>query len=549
LEREKRCRREADGEIIKLRAAINGVKLNDSEVDALLPPVEEEEIPETVQEEAVAKLGTASTTATAPAAPQTTEPPPEVTGAEPPNAPQQQSQSQQPKTAKDEDEETKKLKKEAITPEVLTALGKLGIAGAKDHKLFSNEEKKEEAKPPPPKRHTILRQSSDYFPLVRRGTHMLATATGMEPVSEDPQNEELAMGWKTEVTNRKEREEALRDDVRRFEIRMKRFYSNMEDGVDVVMWQLNKNAQDEDVKKMEDNFSLKASSMQVKLQKRGDTLLQAVITFKSKGGYLSKAFGKATKSAIDPLSLGEVLEVNAGCVGFHHLDLPASATSSAGKSKSKIKKKDPANRHLSTFLTLRAAPTPVATTRLYIIRFKSRSARNDLLNGLRALLGDLQIREGVGISSIHASKATRASISASRDVHKRKQAAAKDAPIEKPGDVPLVEEIMIPLADVHKAINKERKMYDRLLLMLLQNGNDTKRKEDELIALQQKLESVQAESAQKDKTQANDSKLIMQLSKKLETLLMDNEDLRDQNDRLNTRLVQVECEKMNLMSV
>ena len=37
----------------------------------------------------------------------------------------------------------------------------------------------------------------------------------------------------------------------------------------------------------------------------------------------------------------------------------------------------------------------------------------------------------------------------------------------------------------------------------------------------------------------------MQLSKKLETLLMDNEDLRDQNDRLNTRLVTIECEKMN----
>jgi myosin heavy subunit len=36
LEAEKKLRREADGEIIKLRAAINGVKLNDSEVDALL---------------------------------------------------------------------------------------------------------------------------------------------------------------------------------------------------------------------------------------------------------------------------------------------------------------------------------------------------------------------------------------------------------------------------------------------------------------------------------------------------------------------------------
>ena len=50
------------------------------------------------------------------------------------------------------------------------------------------------------------------------------------------------------------------------------------------------------------------------------------------------------------------------------------------------------------------------------------------------------------------------------------------------------------------------------------------------------------------RTIANDSKLIMQLSKKLETLLMDNEDLRDQNDRLNTRLIAAECEKMNMMA-
>ena len=36
LKAERKLRREADGEIIKLRAAINGVELNDSEVDALL---------------------------------------------------------------------------------------------------------------------------------------------------------------------------------------------------------------------------------------------------------------------------------------------------------------------------------------------------------------------------------------------------------------------------------------------------------------------------------------------------------------------------------
>jgi len=38
LEEERKLRRQADGEIIKLRAAINGVKLNDDDVKALLAP-------------------------------------------------------------------------------------------------------------------------------------------------------------------------------------------------------------------------------------------------------------------------------------------------------------------------------------------------------------------------------------------------------------------------------------------------------------------------------------------------------------------------------
>ena len=38
LENERKLRRDADGEIIKLRAAINGVNLNDDEVKALLSP-------------------------------------------------------------------------------------------------------------------------------------------------------------------------------------------------------------------------------------------------------------------------------------------------------------------------------------------------------------------------------------------------------------------------------------------------------------------------------------------------------------------------------
>jgi hypothetical protein len=70
-------------------------------------------------------------------------------------------------------------------------------------------------------------------------------------------------------------------------------------------------------------------------------------------------------------------------------------------------------------------------------------------------------------------------------------------------------------------------------------------KHHELLRLRNKLESVSNESKEKDRVQANDFKLIMQLSKKLKNLLTENEDLRDQNDRLNTRRVTVKPEKMN----
>jgi DNA repair exonuclease SbcCD ATPase subunit len=130
----------------------------------------------------------------------------------------------------------------------------------------------------------------------------------------------------------------------------------------------------------------------------------------------------------------------------------------------------------------------------------------------------MQIHEGVSISGLHSNQHT-----------------AED---ER-------DEIMVPLSAVHEVINRERESYDRILLMLLQGHEDLKEKEDELLRLRNKLESVMAESKEKDRVQANDSKLIMQLSKKLENLLMDNEDLRDQNDRLNTRLVTVESENMN----
>ena len=387
-------------------------------------------------------------------------------------------------------------KKEARSAEVQQALAKLGI-----------DEKNESASKPGLLHN--LKASADFIPMIRRGF-----AGNEEKVEE----EALTVGWKVEIRNRREREEALRDDVHRFEVKLKKFSGLLEEGVDVVMWQLNRGQPDVAGGDIQDEFSLKASHVTVKIHRRGDLFVQAVLTFMLRGGYLSKAIGRnrnVDKSALEPLSLHDILEVRAGCAGFDHTELP----SASGKTKKKKDSKAGSeNKQGHLFMTIKATPTPVASSRSYIFRFKSRSSRNDVLNGLRSILADMQIHEGVSISGLHS----------------------KEEVFEDDKD-----HIMVPLTAVHEALNRERESYDRILLMLLQGNEDLKEKEDESLKLRQKLESMMEQSKEKDRVQANDSKLIMQLSKKLESLLMDNEELRDQRDRLNTRLVALEAESMN----
>jgi len=349
--------------------------------------------------------------------------------------------------------------------------------------------------------------SVDLIPMIRRGF------VGQE---EKQAEDVVAVGWKTEIRNRREREEMLRDEVHRFESKMKKSMSILEEGIETVMWQLNRGSPEVGGGEVTDEFAVKSSNVTVKFQRKGEMLVQCVLAFMGRGGYLSKAIGRTRtgeKTAIDPLALNDILEVKAGCVGFDHTELPSSSKAKAKKSS----KSD--NTQVSLFMTIKATPVPSASQRSYIFRFKSRSARNDVLNGLRNVLADMQVHEGVSVSGLTSQKET------------------------TPEDD---EEILVPLSAVHEVINRERENYDRILLMLLQGGEDLKEKEDQLLSLRQKLQSVSQESREKDRVQANDSKLIMQLSKKLETLLMDNEDLRDQNDRLNTRLVTIEAEQMNL---
>lgn len=112
---------------------------------------------------------------------------PEITGAE-----VEEPKDSQP--AKKLQEEAKEVEEE-MTPEVMTALNKLGIDEAKDNRVFNPELSDK-------KRPSLLKSPSDYLPMIRRGFSSRFEEKEEEPV--------VSVGWKVEVRNRKEREEALR---------------------------------------------------------------------------------------------------------------------------------------------------------------------------------------------------------------------------------------------------------------------------------------------------------------------------------------------------
>lgn len=63
----------------------------------------------------------------------------------------------------------------------------------------------------------------------------------------------------------------------------------LEEGVETVMWQLNRSAEQS---AGDDEFAVKSSHVTIKMQRKGDLHLQSVLNFNLRGGYLSKAIGR-----------------------------------------------------------------------------------------------------------------------------------------------------------------------------------------------------------------------------------------------------------------
>ena len=131
------------------------------------------------------------------------------------------------------------------------------------------------------------------------------------------------------------------------------------------------------------------------------------------------------------------------------------------------------------------------------------------MRGLRGLLANLQIHEGVSISSIHLPKPDkslpRRRLTSGRGFDHQHEEDVVDAAEMDPNEHT---DVSIPLRDVHYLVNKEREAYDRLLLIMLQGSSDLKEKEDDDLALREKLEEALAESFEKDRIAANDRCVI-----------------------------------------
>jgi hypothetical protein len=69
---------------------------------------------------------------------------------------------------------------------------------------------------------------------------------------------------------------------------MKGFVHTLEEGVDVVMWQMNKG----ESKDSAAEFPLTSSHVTIKMQRKGDLMVQSALNFILRGGYLSKAIGR-----------------------------------------------------------------------------------------------------------------------------------------------------------------------------------------------------------------------------------------------------------------
>ena len=87
-------------------------------------------------------------------------------------------------------------------------------------------------------------------------------------------------------------------------------------------------------------------------------------------------------------------------------------------------------------------------------------------------------------------------------------------------------------SDVKRQLLVERSNYEKLMVQMLVLTNDLNEREDQIIAMKKREAAFEEQLASKEKMYEQDAKVRMQLGKRLEDVLMDKEEIKDELDNL-----------------
>jgi len=208
------------------------------------------------------------------------------------------------------------------------------------------------------------------------------------------------------------------------------------------------------------------------------------------------------------------------------------------------------------------------TPRTLSLILENRNDRNTLMTGLRTLISDIHIsastiqvsneeekgntpakvsRRGSFKSQVIQQSATvdaslntpiKPRLKAGQKPHRR--ASSGSMPSTPTGDssiVDFVEQQKDPTAsEVKRQLLVERSNYERLMVQMLVLRNDLNEREDQIIALKKRGVYFEEQLAAKEKMYEQDALVRMQLGKRLEQVLMDKEEIKDELDTLKAQL-------------
>jgi len=199
----------------------------------------------------------------------------------------------------------------------------------------------------------------------------------------------------------------------------------------------------------------------------------------------------------------------------------------------------------SRYLTI-VSHAPGHAPRNLSILVESREERNAILTGLRTLVSDMHMSASNDDVDLTTSDSTTGGTQTTKAVRRAsfRDTILAEANKEELGGAgggtdkaarrgSLTGE---STSEVKRQLLVERSNYEKLMVQMLVLTNDLNEREDQIIAMKKREAAFEEQLASKEKMYEQDAKVRMQLGKRLEDVLMDKEEIKDELDNLKAQL-------------